>query len=219
MISILITATNTDIGKTYTSLKLIDAFADLGYRVGVMKPIETGVEEKPLDATLLLTAAKKVNPDFHSRTIEDICPIQFSLPAAPFVAKKEERIDFTKLKMAQKKLSKYCDILLIESAGGLMTPVDGDFIMMDFIHFFNATPLLISDDQLGCINNTRLNLALLPKNTLWCINKKSRDGSFESVSLPYFQAKYAQVFTIQDDLKEIANSLLSRSQESNLSAD
>jgi dethiobiotin synthetase len=212
MINILITATNTNIGKTYTTLKLIDAFASLGYRVGVMKPIETGVEQDPLDATLLLTAVQKVNPDCASLTINDICPIQFRLPAAPFVAKKERKIDFAKLKEAHKKLKNHCDILLIESAGGLMTPVEDDFIMRDFIAFFHAIPLLISDDQLGCINNTLLNLSQLPKETLWCINKKSTDGSFELVSLPYFQAKYPEVYTVQDDLKKIANSLLLQSQ-------
>jgi dethiobiotin synthetase len=212
MINILITATNTDIGKTYTTLKLIEAFASLGYRVGVMKPIETGVKEEPLDATLLLTAAKKVNPDFASIMIEDICPIQFSLPAAPFVAKGNEKINFTQLKKSQEKLSTHCDILLIESAGGLMTPVEENFIMHDFLKFFNATALLVSDDQLGCINNTLLSLRILPNHTLWCINKKSSDGSFERVSLPYFQSKFDRVLTIQDDLKTIVNSLLSPSQ-------
>ncbi len=213
MINIYITATNTNIGKTYTSLQLIDAFTSLGYRVGVMKPIETGVEDKPEDATLLLTKAKKSNPDFASIMIDDICPIQYTLPAAPFVAKSDEKIDFEKLKKAQEKLSKYCDILLIESAGGLMTPVEDDFIMIDFAAFFKAKTLLITDDQLGCINNTLLNIHLLQsynEKFIYCINQKSHDSSFETVSLPYFKTKFEKVLTVQKDIKEIANSLLSR---------
>ena len=216
MINIYITATNTNIGKTYTTLKLIEAFSALGYRIGVMKPIETGVVDKAEDATLLLNAAKKVNPDFTSIQISDICPIQFPLPAAPFVAKANEKIDFEKIKQAYKKLTKHCDILLIESAGGVMTPVEDDFIMMDFTAFFNTTTLLITDDQLGCINNTLLNMQLFKiygEKYVWCVNKKSKEEDFETVSLPYFKEKFDSVLTVQNDIKEIANSLLSLSRE------
>ncbi len=212
MINIYITATNTNIGKTYTTLKLIDAFTSLGYRVGVMKPIETGVNEIPEDATLLLNRAKKSNPDFENITLEEICPIQFSLPAAPFVAKKQEKINFKKLEKAHQKLLKYCDILLIESAGGLMTPVEDDFIMMDFTTLFKTKTLLITDDQLGCINNTLLNMKLFEdykEKFVWCVNQKSQNGDFETVSLPYFEIKFDRVLTVQKDIKEIANSLLS----------
>jgi dethiobiotin synthetase len=142
--------------------------------------------------------------------IETVCPIQYTLPAAPFVAKKKERIDFDLLQKSQESLSQVCDILLIESAGGLMTPVEGDFIMMDFITFFDATPLLISDDQLGCINNTLLSRAVLPANTLWCINQKSTDGSFEEISLPYFEASFGDILTVQKDIEEIAKALLAQ---------
>jgi len=212
MKKILITATNTDIGKTYTSLALIESFSSLGYRVGVMKPIETGVDTEPLDATLLLTCAQKYNPDFHSISLNDICPIQYKLPAAPYVAKGEKKIDFVRLKNAEEKLSKQCDILLIESAGGIMTPVEDDFIMIDFLAFFNAKALLITDDQLGCINNTLLNMHVLSTYTesfTWCINQKSTNGNFEAVSLPYFQDKFDKVLTVQKDIDAIANSLLS----------
>ena len=212
MIALLITATNTNIGKTYTTLKLIDAFTALGYRVGVMKPIETGVDDIPLDATVLLNKTKKVNTAFASVMIEDICPLQFKLPAAPFVAKQTQKIDFQRLQKSADKLARYCDILLIESAGGLMTPIEDDFIMIDFAHFFKAKVLLITDDQLGCINNTLLNIHLLKTTQvpfIWCVNQKSTDGSFERISLPYFKETFGKTLTVQNDIKEIANNLLS----------
>ncbi len=216
MINIYVTATNTDIGKTYTTLKLIECFSALGYKVGAMKPIETGVKEEPQDATLLLNHVKKVNPLFKDITHTEICPIQFSLPAAPYVAKKRENIDYSHIYTAQQKLSSLCDILLIESAGGLMTPIDEETVMIDLATFFDATILLITDDQLGCINNTLLNIHLLEsmqKKYIWCINKKNLDNSFEQISLPYFQAKFDTTLTIQEDCIKIANSLLSLSQE------
>ena len=59
-----ITATGTNIGKTHTTVQLIEAFAAQGFRVGAYKPIETGVESIPLDASLLLKACQKVNENF-----------------------------------------------------------------------------------------------------------------------------------------------------------
>jgi len=75
---IFITATNTDVGKTYTSLKLIKIYSNLGYKVGVIKPIETGVVDSPLDATLLFKEVKIYNNLFHNLNINDIdwCFIQ-----------------------------------------------------------------------------------------------------------------------------------------------
>ncbi|MDQ7084781.1 MAG: dethiobiotin synthase [Sulfurovum sp.] len=58
MKTLFITATGTNIGKTYTTLKLIKALAAQGLRVGVFKPIETGVQTIAPDATLLLHACQ-----------------------------------------------------------------------------------------------------------------------------------------------------------------
>ena len=61
MQSLFITATGTNVGKTYTTLQLIKALSSKGISVGVFKPIETGVTDTVPDATLLLEACKKVN--------------------------------------------------------------------------------------------------------------------------------------------------------------
>ena len=56
---IFITATNTNVGKTYATLKLIEDLSARGLKVGVMKPIETGVEGTPADASILFETALK----------------------------------------------------------------------------------------------------------------------------------------------------------------
>ena len=63
---IFITATNTNVGKTYTTLRLLEALSKRGLRVGVMKPIETGVKDVPLDASLLFERAKTYHPELSS---------------------------------------------------------------------------------------------------------------------------------------------------------
>ena len=61
---IFVTATNTDIGKTYTTKRLLKEFASAGLRVGVIKPIETGVINGIYpDGNELLTLIQELNPE------------------------------------------------------------------------------------------------------------------------------------------------------------
>ncbi len=210
MKSIFITATNTDIGKTYATLKLLEEFSLQGFKVGAFKPIETGANPYPADAKLLLEASKKLNPDFNSITIDDICPLQFPLPAAPFVANGGKKIDFKKIEKSYKKLKKHCDILLIEGAGGLMVPVDSDYFMIDFINLFNSHALLVTHDKLGSINDTLLSLDALKNRNIphtWCINNRQNRESFENITLPFYKAKFERVLMLED-IKTLCQELI-----------
>ncbi len=209
MKTLFITATNTDVGKTYTTLKLLELYARLGYRVGVMKPIETGVKNAPKDATRLFKKACTLNPVLNALTLDDICPIRFTLPAAPIVANNLEPIDLAPLKKSYDKLNKMCDLILIEGAGGLLTPINLNFYMADLIPFFDAKALLVCDDALGAINQIHLNLHYLASQKIayeWIINQ--RDPHFEQISKPYLQAHFGKVETIEHDLATVARRLL-----------
>ncbi|MFK5881233.1 MAG: dethiobiotin synthase [Sulfurospirillum sp.] len=206
---IFITATNTDIGKTYATLKIIEALGLQGSRVGVLKPIETGVGKYPADGKLLLHSAQKFNPELKSFTYRDIVPVQFGLPAAPYVSRCGENIDFELITKAYEKISQASDIVLIEGAGGLMVPVEEDFYMYDFAKLFNAKILLVTHSKLGCINDTLLNLRLLESLDIeheWCINVRD-EKSFSETTLPYYRDKFGRILTLQDNLDEILSSL------------
>lgn len=95
--SLFITATGTNIGKTYATLKLIESLAQKGYSVGVYKPIETGVTGTAPDATILLEACQKVNRDFEDLSVSDITAYTFPLPAAPFCADTDHMIGLESL--------------------------------------------------------------------------------------------------------------------------
>ncbi len=210
MKSIFITATNTNVGKTYTTLKLIKTYSDLGYRVGVLKPIETGVDRVAEDGAKLLKCAKSFNHLLFDLSVNDIVPIKLKLPAAPIVANNLAPIDLSPINKAFDKLKAKCDLLLIEGAGGILTPINLDFFMIDLIKLFDAKTLLVCDDKLGSINTTLLNLAYLDSKKIdyiWAINR--RDSEFEKISKPFFETKFEDLLYIKRDLKEIANSLLS----------
>ena len=204
---IFITATNTDIGKTYATCMLIEEFSNQGLRVGILKPIETGVKSIPQDGELLLKRAKKYNSALAKFSSKDIVPVQYALPASPFVAKKGKKLNLKAIHVAFEKMAKISDIILIEGAGGLMVPVDNKFYMYDFIKEFNAVTLLVTHARLGCINDTLLNLNFLDSLGIdyeWCVNFRNNYEEFSKISLPY----YKKIISLQDEIKLLSKSLL-----------
>ncbi len=187
--SLFITATNTDVGKTYASEKFLRYYASKGFKVGYFKPIETGVVTHPLDGKKMLTLVKELNPCF-TVSLEDVVPYQFKLAAAPYVAKKDKIISLSYLKEKRDYLFKFCDFLIIEGAGGLMVPIEKDFYIIDLIKAFNIKTALIASSKLGGINDTLLSCMAL-KNygiSYECyINVYQDKDSFMEVSYPFYK--------------------------------
>jgi len=193
--SLFITATNTDVGKTYAASRFLKKYAALGYKVGYFKPFETGVESQPLDGSSMLTLTKELNKDFKV-DINDVVPYQFKLPAAPFVAKKDVKIDIEFLKEKQEYLLQFCDVLIIEGAGGLMVPIEKDLFVIDLIKEFNIPAILITPSKLGSINDTLLSIEALKHRNIefeWYVNLYQDKESFEEVTLPFYTAYFDDV--------------------------
>ncbi len=207
---IFITATNTDIGKTYTSKLLIKEFAARGIRVGAIKLIETGVIDFAPDAEALLACVQEFNPAFKDVKVTDIVPITYTLPAAPYVASRVAPLDLELLNIAIQKLEKLCDVLIIEGAGGLYVPIDEKYMMIDLIKYFNASSLLVTHCSLGCINDTILSeRALKDKNIKYvtAFNCRENDESFRDVSEPYFINTRQKVLKTAKDIDTICDVL------------
>ncbi|MBC8237568.1 MAG: dethiobiotin synthase [Helicobacteraceae bacterium] len=208
---IFITATNTDIGKTYTTKSLLKEFASRGVRVGVIKPIETGVIDGVApDGEELLECVKKLNDNFKTLRVEDIVPIQHTLAAAPFVASGNTPLDLKKINLAIEKLEELCDLLIIEGAGGLYVPIDGNTMMIDLIKYLEATTLLVTHCSLGCINDTLLSSkALLDKKIPHAIafNCRKGDESFKDISAPYFSTIGFEVLKVDENIDTICDVL------------
>ncbi|MEA3353834.1 MAG: dethiobiotin synthase [Campylobacterota bacterium] len=186
---IFVTATNTDVGKTHACEVLLNKFAAEGKEVGYFKPIETGVENEPLDGTKLLKTAKKLNKKFDV-TIDDVVPYRFELPAAPFVAKGKAKISIEMIKQKAQYLLGFCDTLIIEGAGGLMVPIEKNYFMIDLIKEFDCKTYLITPSNLGSINDTLLSINILENYGIdyeWYINLYKDIKSFETVTLPFYK--------------------------------
>jgi len=200
-----VTATNTNIGKTYTTLRLIHHFSQQNIAVGVCKPIETGVEEEPMDAKLLLEAVQQYNPKFKNLSPKEITAYTFSLPAAPFCADKEQSISIDKIKEKIKALSHLCDLLIIEGAGGLMVPITAEYLMIDLIEALEAKTLLVTPSRLGCINDTLLSIHTLQQRGIafdWCVNLFEDQEAFKVVTQPFYDKLFPQWWTLSHGIEQ-----------------
>jgi len=199
--SIFITATNTNVGKTYSAQKLLIKYANAGYSVGYYKPIETGVTNLPADGAQLLELASILNPSFNV-TINDVVPYQFNLPAAPFVSKGSTKIDIEFIKQQRDFLFKFCDMLIIEGAGGVMVPIEKDYFMIDLIKDLNCDEnILISPSKLGSINDTLLSMEALKRRNIafkWYVNLLEDKESYEQVTLPFYKEVFKNILYIND---------------------
>jgi dethiobiotin synthetase len=156
--TIVVTATDTGVGKTVTTAALAAALRRCGYSVGVMKPIETGVvTEHRSDAWFLKQAAQV------SDALDLIRPYAFRLPVAPLDAARVERrpIRFSTIRQAYRRLQRRHDLLLVEGVGGLHVPLTATADVVDLIAMLQAPVLVVGRAGLGGINHARLTVNAL----------------------------------------------------------
>jgi dethiobiotin synthetase len=217
-----ITATNTDIGKTFVSLGLIEHFSKHALTVGVCKPIETGILENKdgelyvegglADATKLLQKVKIYNKNFSNLKAVDITAYTFPLPASPFSADIKSVIKIENIKSKIEELSKLCDILIVEGAGGLMVPITKNYMMIDLAQELNAKTLLITPSKLGCINDTLLSIEALKSRDIdfeWCVNIFEDRDNFEEVTKPFYDEYFNKWYRLDIESKELVKKILS----------
>jgi dethiobiotin synthetase len=155
MRGLFITGTDTGVGKTVVACALARGLRTAGVDLGVMKPVETGVSaDGPEDARALREAAEVDEP------LELVCPLQFSLPAAPEASAlaEDRRAELEPILSAFAKLSTRHDFMLVEGAGGLLVPFDARTCMADLARALELPILIVARASLGTINHTRLTI-------------------------------------------------------------
>jgi dethiobiotin synthetase len=150
--TLLVTGTDTNVGKTFVSCAVIAALRARGRRVAVMKPIETGVTAQPEDALALRAAAADPAP------LDAVCPIRLRAPLAPSVAARLEGRTIDPEDLARRILARMndADLLLVEGAGGLLVPIAGTFTMADLARRCVLPLLVVAANRLGTVNHTAL---------------------------------------------------------------
>lgn len=156
---IFITGTDTGVGKTFVAAGLIKAMREKGINVCPMKPVETGCKKRngkliPADAVKLLKASGI------EISLDAVNPYRFRQPLAPAVAAEHEGVVIKRSKLisAYNRLSKSYDFIVIEGAGGIMTPVYKEYLYLDMIKDLALPLIIVSRPGLGTINHTLLTI-------------------------------------------------------------
>ncbi|HYO24846.1 MAG TPA: dethiobiotin synthase [Lacipirellulaceae bacterium] len=150
-----ITGTSTEVGKTHVAAMIARALVAEGRRVGVYKPAASGCRRKgeglvAEDALMLWHAAGR------PRGLEEVCPQRFVAPLAPHRAARDEgrRVDAALLRSGLTPWLASSEIVLVEGAGGLMSPLSDDDYNVDLAAEFGFPLVVVAANELGVINAT-----------------------------------------------------------------
>lgn len=160
MNGIFIVGTDTGVGKTFVTVCLAAILLKKGLRTGVMKPVASGGVVKAgrlvsEDAVFFIDVLK-LKDYYHV-----INPYCFIAPAAPGVAARMENItvDLNVIKECYHKLTKEYDVVLVEGAGGLLSPITEKYLTNANLAQQLGLPIVIvAPNILGVINHTMLTL-------------------------------------------------------------
>ncbi len=160
---IFVSASGTDVGKTFISGMLLTGAEQLGYRCAYWKPIQTGLPD--CDTATI----RSITEDALNHYLPNVYAYGPAL-APDQAAKLEGReqpklLDLIQALASHKKLD--CDLLVIEGAGGLHVPLnDAGDTWLDFLTLSQLPVLLVTDSQLGTLNHTGLSIEALQKRGL-----------------------------------------------------
>lgn len=145
--------TDTDVGKTYVAVLIARALRAAGVRVGVYKPAASGVTRRDVarrrdDATRLWMAAGRLGSP--SR----VCPQQFRAPLAPHLAAAAEgrQVDRVLMRTGLQWWQQRSDLVLVEGAGGLLSPVTQQELVADLAREFGYPLVIVAANRVGAIH-------------------------------------------------------------------
>ncbi|MCP4944543.1 MAG: dethiobiotin synthase [Planctomycetaceae bacterium] len=147
--------TDTDVGKTYVASLAARVIVANGIKLGVYKPVASGcqTEQGQLiaeDAVSLWKAAGQ------PLSLEQVCPQRFKAPLAPpeAAALEKTQVDAEKIRDGIKIWEQNSELVIVEGAGGLFSPLADGMLNIDLAQQLNAPVIVVAANRLGAIHQT-----------------------------------------------------------------
>lgn len=164
---VFVAGTDTEVGKTHTTVRLVRALGRCGLRVAAMKPVAAGADRtdrglRNADA-IALAAAANVSADY-----ANINPYCLPLPVSPHIAARDAgiRIETSVIAARFRELAAVSDCVVVEGAGGWLAPISDRESMADVALALGLPVLLVVGLKLGCLNHARLTAAAIEASGL-----------------------------------------------------
>lgn len=154
-----VTGTDTEIGKTFSTVALLKKISGLGFRTLGLKPVASGSEHtsqglRNHDA-IQLQQSSSIQIPYH-----DINPFVFEAPISPHIAafQKNKTLSVKALVEHTKKIQAQYeyDYGFIEGIGGFKVPLNNQETVAEWIIALDIPVILIIGMKLGCLNHSLL---------------------------------------------------------------
>jgi dethiobiotin synthetase len=155
--ALFITATGTDIGKTFVGVGLIEELLRRGRKVAALKPVVSGFDDWSAPASDPARLLGALELPATAEEIARIAPWRFRAPLSPDMAARREgkSIDFDELlAFTEGAIATREEVLLIEGIGGVMVPLDESRTVLDWMGVLGLPVLLVGGSYLGTISHT-----------------------------------------------------------------
>ncbi|MBP6121496.1 MULTISPECIES: dethiobiotin synthase [Providencia] len=150
MMNLFVTGTDTDVGKTVSTLAILQALNTQGIKAVGYKPIADqcidtpeGVRNK--DALLIQSVSRNLV------SYDEVNPIRITDNYSH-----KNSIDFDKIKQGLTHLNEQCDVVVIEGNGGWRYLLDDNTFYADWLKGQSVGVILVVGIQHGCVNHALL---------------------------------------------------------------
>ncbi len=156
-LNLFVTGTDTGVGKTLLSVLLTRTLLRRGFDTLAVKPLCSGGRD---DAEALLAAQPGIGAD----GLDAINPWHFAEPLTPLVAARRARRRVAREEVVRflRRSARPHRVLVVEGAGGLLSPLGEDFDARDLLRAISAVPVVVAANRLGVLNQVLLTWEALP---------------------------------------------------------
>jgi dethiobiotin synthetase len=169
MAAYFVTATGTDIGKTFVTAGLIRHLRGAGSAVDALKPVVSGYDSSVVETSDPAVLLKALGKPVSAAEIDRVAPWRFRAPLSPDIAAAREArpIDFDALiAFSRQAVAHTTGTLFIEGVGGIMVPLDDRRTVLDWIAALRIPILLVVGGYLGTISHTLTAIDVLTQHRL-----------------------------------------------------
>jgi dethiobiotin synthetase len=159
--SVFITGTDTDVGKTWIGAALVKVWRAAGIDAVGFKPVACGSRE---DAELLQEASERV------LDLNEVNPVWFRPAVAPYTASMIDNraVDLALMREVFALLRRRHAAVVVEGAGGWLVPILRDYSVADLAHEFGLPVVVVAANRLGVLNHTLLTVDAIRGRGLMC---------------------------------------------------